>query len=94
MLPPALMAQRLLVGGGLTVLLAWAFGLQSGRTSLEASGSGALIFLLGAVLVAAGIALGQGSPQLAALFPNEGDEAMSGRLKLSLIHISEPTRPY
>jgi hypothetical protein len=78
------MAQRLLVGGGLTVLLAWAFGLQTGRTTLEASGSGALIFLLGAVLVAAGIALGQGSVQLAALFPNEGEEAMSGRLKLEM----------
>jgi hypothetical protein len=92
MLPPALMAQRLLVGGGLTVLLAWAFGLQSGRTTLEVSGSGALIFLLGAVLVAAGIALGQGSPQLAALFPNEGDEAMSGRLKQEMADLEQEER--
>ena len=92
MLPPALMAQRLLIGGGLTVLLAWSFGLQTGRTTLDASGSGALIFLLGAALVGAGIALGQGSPKLASLFPNEGDEALSGRLKQEMADLEQDER--
>ncbi|MBV18712.1 MAG: hypothetical protein CMA56_02475 [Euryarchaeota archaeon] len=89
MLPPALMAQRLLMGGGLTVLLAWAFGLQSGRTTLEASSSGTMVFLLGAVMIAAGVALAQGSPQLTRIFPLDGDEAMTGRLKQELAELEK-----
>ncbi|MAL19689.1 MAG: hypothetical protein VYC27_02945 [Candidatus Thermoplasmatota archaeon] len=89
MLPPALMAQRLLTGGGLTVLLAWAFGLQSGRTTLEASSSGTMVFLLGAVMIAAGVALAQGAPQLTRLFPTDGDEAMAGRLKQDMAELEK-----
>ncbi len=89
MLPPALMAQRLLTGGGLTVLLAWAFGLQSGRTTLEASSSGTLVFLLGAMMIAAGVALAQGSPQLTRMFPSDGDEAMTGRLKQEMAELEK-----
>ena len=92
MLPPALMAQRLLIGGGLTVLLAWAFGLQSGRTTLSASDSGTLVLLLGVLMIAAGVALAQGSPQMTALFPKEGDEAMTGRLKQEMADLEEDER--
>ena len=40
-----------------------------------------MVFLLGAVMIAAGVALAQGAPQLTRLFPTDGDEAMAGRLK-------------
>ena len=66
MLPPALMAQRLLTGGGLTVLLAWAFG--SNLAGPPSRPSGTMVFLLGAVMIAAGVALAQGAPQLTRLF--------------------------
>lgn len=89
MLPPALMAQRLFTGGGLTVLLAWAFGLQSGRTTLDISSSGSLMFLLGAVMIAVGVALAQGSPQLNSLFPSDGEEAMAGRLKQEMAELEK-----
>jgi len=92
MLPPALMAQRLLIGGGLTVLLAWAFGLQSMRTTLDLSESGTLVFLLGAVLIAAGMALRQGAPSLVAMFPEEGEEAMTGRLKQEMSDLEQKER--
>ena len=92
MLPPALMAQRLLVGGGLTVLLAWSFGLQSGRTTLDVSASGTLVFLLGAVMITAGVALRRGSPHLLNLFPKEGEEAMAGRLKQELSDLDREER--
>lgn len=71
------------------MLLAWAFALQSGRTTLEASSSGTLVFLLGAVMIAAGVALAQGAPQLTRLFPTDGDEAMTGRLKQELAELEQ-----
>ena len=89
MMPPAHAAKRLLAGGGAAVLFAWAMALQSGRASLENS---VPIALLGAVLLLAGLALGQRSAALLRLFPEEGETEMEQRLRQEVSDLEKDER--
>lgn len=71
------------------VLFAWAMALQSGRASLEDS---LPIALLGAVLLLAGLALGQRSAALLRLFPEEGETEMEQRLRQEVSDLEKDER--
>lgn len=89
---PAEKASRLLIGNGFALLLAFAFSLQMGRTSIQAISLGWLIGIISIIFLIAGFGMrGENNP-FANLFPNEDSVQTARRISDEMSEMSKQAK--
>lgn len=89
---PADKASRLLIGNGFALLLAFAFSLQMGRTSIQTISVGWLIGILSFIFLIAGFGMRSENSPFRNLFPDEDTVQTARRISEEMNEMSKQAK--